>query len=644
MEPPRPSVDDLRARLRELGYLDAGVDRFVVGPVGGSPNLLGAAWRSSLRIGSLAALLLGPSAAAALGVRLPGLVTGVRDGVVLAVYLGALFGLGVTILALACTLLLGLLASRRGADASIQRMAPSVARAAGLIVALACLAYLVLWWRTVSPAGTAWHASGWTWLVLAASTGVSMLLGRAVMVATLAFAARRTSAPSPLLRLPARTWLPTLGLAALAFVAGTVMLFVSSHGESGSATAPGPAAPRPAVDRTGIRLTVLAVDGLDLTFLEALAASKRVPTLARLLGGARLELPASDAPDPARTWTSLATGQGADVHGISGIETRTVSGMDGTVPASSGLTGALAAATDLVRLTRPTLTTGLQRRSKTIWEVAAAFGLETAVVNWWTTWPAPADAGVVLTDRATLRLDRGGTLDAEIAPAALYPALRKEWPALKDSTRQRIVRAFAGLPEDGASEMRRSAEQDALPAALAARVCTAETDLCAVYLPGLDIAQYNLLGATGGAGLPASVLDARLESLRRYYEYLDGVVATLVDAQPSRVVALLADPGRAASRGQGLLALVGGPSVPGARVAGRGSDVAATLLFLLGVPRSRELPGGVQEALLTDAFRQAHPVRQVATYGRREIVPRPPAASPLDRDVLDRLKSLGYVR
>ena len=56
---------------------------------------------------------------------------------------------------------------------------------------------------------------------------------------------------------------------------------------------------------------------------------------------------------PARTWTSLATGQPADVHGVSGIEARAVSGIDGTVPAvGSRLAGAIAAATDLVRLTQ----------------------------------------------------------------------------------------------------------------------------------------------------------------------------------------------------------------------------------------------------------------------------------------------------
>ena len=154
-----------------------------------------------------------------------------------------------------------------------------------------------------------------------------------------------------------------------------------------------------------------------------------------------------------------------------GIEARSVSGIAGTVPASgSPLAGAIAAATDLVRLTRPTLTTGLQRRSKTFWEVAADYGLQTAVVNWWATWPAPSGAGIVLSDRATLRLERGDQQDAEIAPPSLYSDLEPVWPTLRDEARRRVVAAFEGTGDADGQVLRRAAEQDALPAALATRV------------------------------------------------------------------------------------------------------------------------------------------------------------------------------
>ena len=78
------NVDQLRQRLRSLGYLDAGVDRFVLGPARQTRRPLAIAALVSLRIGALAALLLGPAVAIGTAARQPGLITGTRDAIVIA--------------------------------------------------------------------------------------------------------------------------------------------------------------------------------------------------------------------------------------------------------------------------------------------------------------------------------------------------------------------------------------------------------------------------------------------------------------------------------------------------------------------------------------------------------------------------------
>lgn len=638
----KPSVDELRGRLRELGYLDAGVDRFVLGSVRGSRSLLSMAGRSSARIGVLAALLFGPSAALALGARLPALVTGLRDALVLALYLGVLFGVAVMVVTLAAVLLLGALASRSGGErAGLARRARHFSRAAGLIVAGGCLVYLVFWWGTVNPIGQASWRSAWTWPVLAVAVFLSLLLGRAVRLTTVAVAARGLEAVPGTLGRPSlsRRW--TAGLAALAFALAAGLLFlVTPYARDAAVPPPSAFAAMP----TGGRLTVIAVDGFDVEYVTRLQQAGRLPVLRRLMAGARVALPASDAPDPARTWTSLATGQPAAVHGVSGIETRRVSGIEGTVGASPGrLGGMIAAATDLLRLTRPALTTSEQRRSKTFWEVAAEHGVSTLVVNWWATWPVPQGAGVVLSDRAMLRLEVGGEQDAEIAPAGLYPALRAAWPALREEARQRVLGALGQERDDEAfAALRRAAEQDALALGLARLATKDAPALRAIYLPGLDIAQHELLGRA--AGLPASALAVRVEALGRYYDLLDMLVAPLADEGPAQLVVLVTDPGRSASGGGGLLALAGSAVRPGNRIEAARNDVMPTLLYALGLPLSRELPGRARLELFTDAFVAGVPRRVVATYGPRVVPPRPANATPLDREMLERLRSLGYVR
>src|SRR5215510_1270583 len=90
-------VDELRQQLRSLGYLDAGVDRFVLGAARDRRGPVGVAVRASVRVGLLGGALLGPAAAIGLGARLPGLVGGIRDAVVLALYLGVFFAVAVAI-------------------------------------------------------------------------------------------------------------------------------------------------------------------------------------------------------------------------------------------------------------------------------------------------------------------------------------------------------------------------------------------------------------------------------------------------------------------------------------------------------------------------------------------------------------------
>src|SRR5262249_23760000 len=158
--------------------------------------------------------------------------------------------------------------------------------------------------------------------------------------------------------------------------------------------------------------------------------------------------------------------------------------------------------------------------AKTIWEVAEEAGLRTAVINWWATWPAPANRGIMVTDRAVLRLEHGGTLDAEIAPVAVYDSLRSQWPAIRAKAQEVASAAFPdGADPQAAAILRRSAELDATIAAIASAVerssGSLRLDLFVVYFPGLDIAQNALLGPSAGA-LSTSAMAARIDALRSY--------------------------------------------------------------------------------------------------------------------------------
>lgn len=631
-------VDELRQRLRALGYLDAGVDRFVLGPARHARRPVTIAALASLRIGLLAGALLGPAAAIGIATRLPGLVTGSRDAVIVALYLAVLFGVATAVISF-----LASLAVTRLPDRLIAQRARVLSRAAGVLVGGACLLYLTLWWR-IANADSAALSPIWTAFVLAIAVAISLLLGHATAIAAFAVMAAGVTADAAPHDRRQSAWRLTAVAAVVAFIGAAGLLLVAAP-----ARPAGVQPPDLAVVSPGIRLAVVAIDGFDPAVLEALIPSGRVPTLSRLLatGGARLQ--ADAVRDPAREWMTVATGQPPAVHGVHSLETRRVAGLQGAMTSEDApppLTSALRDVTDLLRLTRPSTASGSQLRAKTFWEVAADAGLRTAVVNWWATWPATSAGNnppTVISDRATLRLERGGALDGEIAPEDVYQRLHGDWTAIKQQAAGDVTSLLAPAADPETTKaLRRSAEVDALQIAMASRLESASLDLLAIYLPGLDIAQHALLGS--GDAVSASGLAERLDGLRGYYLFLDGLLGRFTREISAEMTVVIAEPGRIATITHGLLAVSGEGSVARVQTEARAIDIAPTLLYVLGIPVSRELAGQPVLDLFAADLVARFPVRVVDTYGHRAAPSGLREGQPLDREMIERLRSLGYVR
>jgi hypothetical protein len=630
-------VDELRAQLRSLGYLDAGVDRFVLGPARDARRPVVIAALASVRIGLLAAALLGPAAAVGIGTRFPGLVTGTGDAAVVALYLAALFGLAATAISFLASLIVA-----RLPFAAIAQRARAVSRIAGAIVGGACLVYLTLWWRIANP-DLASLSPVWTASVLVIAVAISFLLGHATAITAFAVmaASRPESLPDGVRR--DSPWRLTVGAGALAFAAAGALLLIA---------APAPAREEPppnlAVVSPGVRVRLIAIDGFDPAVWTALSAEGRLPALAGALEDGAIRISAPSDRDPARDWTTIATGQPPEVHGVHGLETRRVAGLQGSVTSGrqEGIARALRGATDMLRLTRPSTASGAELRSKTLWDVAADAGLRAAVVNWWATWPAMTggvNPPIILSDRATLRLERGGALDGEIAPAELYERLRGDWPAITQDARGLMTTLLpASSDPETMAVLRRAAELDALQLVMAGRIRSTALDLTALYLPGLDIVQHALFGSADTAA--PSTIEARLDGLRSYYVFLDGLLREALEPAADELVILLTQPGRITSIDHGLMAARGAVATSQGAGTGQPADVAPTVLHALGVPISRELAGAPLEGLFPAAFLKRFPVREVESYGRRAAPTPLRTGQPLDQEMIERLRSLGYVR
>ena len=630
-------VDELRRQLRSLGYLEAGVDRFVLGPARERRGPAALAARLALRVGLLGGLLLGPAAAIGVGARLPGLISGVRDAGVIALYLALVFLVAVSALSFVVSLTIATVARTRGER--FTRRAARASRAAGWIIAAACLVYLTLWWRNAN-AGFGWSAPLWTSFALLVAVAISLLLGHAQRIATIAVLAAGAGPDATLPPVALRSWRMVVA-GGLAAFAGAAALLIAT------ATETAPAIDHPPLTVTaGTRVRLIAIDGFDPTLYAS--APPRPSASNRGLWNTRVLLTPSDTSDPARAWTTIATGQPAEVHGVQRLETRRLAGIQGILSAGDGAIGrALRAATDVTRLTRPSIASRDERRSKTIWEVAEDAGLRTAVINWWATWPAPPGPGLVVTDRAVLRLEHGGSLDAEISPPDLYPALQGQWQQIRASARQVAAAAFPGLADATTlSVLHRSAELDLTILGIAQALPGPARDLDVVYLPGLDVAQHTLLGSSDVGAHSPSVLAARVDGLKRYYGFLVDALEPLLRPATDQIVMVVTGPGRVQTPAPGMFGVIH----PAGFIEGNDTprvstvDVAPTVLVALGIPLSRELAGAPIATLFLKGHFGDHDQRFVPTYGRPFTAPAARSGKPLDQEMIDRLRSLGYVK
>lgn len=616
-------VEAVRDELRRLGYLDSGLDRFVLGAAAPSSPLLASA-RAALRVGLLGGAF-GTTALMLFALGLDRRLLGEpRDLVLLAAYLFVALGCMAGLLAFLAGLLAAWSVRRTG-----RVPGPRTARNLGLLVGALGLVYVGLWWRShAAQAGPTVQA-----LALALGMALAWGLGHFASAAAVAVLSAAGRAPQlPQARRSRRQLLLMLGVAGL--LLGTALVWSSAWG------ARVPPSPDFAVLPSGLHVRVLALDGLDGRLARVLLERGELPHLRALLQQAAWgRLQAEPERVPAIVWTTLATGRGPEAHGIQAVGVRRLPGMRTPVPATENpLAQALGASLDLLRLTRTQPPTSVLRSVKTFWNVASEKGLRVGVVNWWATWPADALNGFVVSERAVFKLEKPSVADREVFPVEAFEGLRP----LVQATAAAAPLASPGVT--GAAARARRLDRFHLEALRHLRAQN-PPDIEALYLPGLDIVTMQELGEAPAADLAS--LELRLEAVRAYYRFVDGLLGEVyADLGARDVLVLVADPGRlartGATRPEGLFALVGPPVAPGDLGWVTARDLAPTLLHLVGLPVSREFEGRVLEPALTPAFRGQHPLRQVDTYGRRRAAA--PAESNFDRQMIEELRSLGYVQ
>jgi len=375
------SLEEARARLRRLGYLDGRVERFLFRR---AFEGRGGLFLPAILIGAFSAAFasLASVEAAEAGFRGSPAAAG---SLLLHLFLADLTA------AALLGLLLGFLADRSRAPGGT-----------GTALGLAAAGVVFFLWI----AGTYGLAREWSLLSLLWGVPVALcalLLASSVRSGYLARAYARSHV---LPRRPRRrTFLAASAVALLA----TAALFALPR-EKRQVPSLQPSPRREA-------LVVAAVDGLALDSRAGDAAAKVGALLRR---GATGWWPAKTA-SPPEIWTDIATGVAASDHGVRALARVRPAGSSLALRPPLGTAWYLRGAGPALGLVRSAPVSASDRESLAFWEIAAAAGLPSLAVGWWASgdWP-----GAVVLDNRTLLSSVSGGIEADRKALAAFEPSR----------------------------------------------------------------------------------------------------------------------------------------------------------------------------------------------------------------------------
>jgi len=436
----------------------------------------------------------------------------------------------------------------------------------------------------------------------------------------------------------------------------------------------------PQRDPTGIRVLLIGLDGADWDTIDPLMRAGRMPRLQRLVAqGVRSRLRSYDPMISPLLWTTIVTGVGPDVHGVADFQ---------AIEQPSG---------------RRIPITSRFRKVKALWNILDDAGMTSAFVAWWASYPAESVRGFQISNLLAFEslrprpqgrpwppgivwppdylVQKGNLLEtaADLPEADLRPILHLDAAALARARSEVLKEPGHAVPaarravQDPSALALSILAGSANYARVAADLAARHADLTGVYFEGIDMMGHRFQHCMPPrmAICPEADFARYQDAVTGFYAYQDRLLGQVVDAAgPGTTVLVLSDHGFRSGAGrpegvlpytteqpvewhdkEGIFVLCGAGARRGARLTETPSlfDIAPTILELLGLPASDEMPGRVVGAALDPSFLSAHAQRRIPSYEtvgaprEREPAAADPAAREAEAELLASLRSLGYI-
>lgn len=390
------------------------------------------------------------------------------------------------------------------------------------------------------------------------------------------------------------------------------------------------------------KILLIGLDGAEWDLLGPMIEAGELPNLGRLkqegvYGEFRSLEPLAKSP---AIWTTMATGKTPDEHGIG-----TFVDEKGGQPLTQNM-----------------------RRVRAIWNILSGLDRTVGVVGWLMSWPAEEVNGFIVSDYLQYGPGKSQRFERRTYPPGLAQELDGmvvPWEEVPWSLVQRFLDApldTVNLPGSLNARLRpikMYAAADLSFARIGLKLYREQNpDFFSVYLRGMDTMGHLYWNYMIPDQVPEGFINADVQpyvtgAVRAYYRFIDELIGPYLDAADDETtVIVVSDHGFKGGEGRGVEAhkvegviLMAGRGVGRGEITGAGVyDLTPTMLALMGLPPAKDMRGKVLWAALDGSVPRDRFQNLIATYetGERRDGDAP-LESPVDEEIKERLRSLGYI-
>jgi predicted AlkP superfamily phosphohydrolase/phosphomutase len=389
------------------------------------------------------------------------------------------------------------------------------------------------------------------------------------------------------------------------------------------------------------KVLFIGLDGLEWSLLRPMVEAGEVPNLAKLMhngvyGNLRSLVPLEKSPT---IWTTIATGKTPNEHGIGAFIN-----PHGGSPMTQN-----------------------QRQVLAVWNILSSLDRTVGVIGWMQTWPAETVNGYMVSDYMQYGERTYRELEKRTYPPELEDHLKDlvvEWQHLSWDDVGYLLSAPMDTTELTDAEkttlnrIRVYTAADLTFARIAERLYREQpTDFFAVYLRatdtlGHDFWNYCFDGLIDPRRLDPVIKHYAGDVMRRYYKHVDELLGPIIArADKETTIFVVSDHGFKGGTGLGIKAhKEDGVIILSGRGVGRGEitgatvyDITPTILAFMGLPMAQDMHGKILWSAMGKEIPRDRFTTMIGTYESGKRVPGEAVQSPVDDEIKERLKSLGYL-